>query len=179
MGTVNPPDYPRLSMILPAVALLAALPLAWLSRRHRHGPLLAVGLTAVIAALNMWWFFVDYPSQGQGDFERLILAQLGRSGPVYVVTPNFYFTHETLTLLDPEHHVAAPPADADPNAAWAAVGPDAQKELDDIRPRMPTASLVTFPDNTGHPVVYALIPPARLAATATENSPAGYLGAMF
>jgi len=46
--TANPPDYPRLSLILPGLAMLAALPLAWLSARSRTGLGLAVGATVLI-----------------------------------------------------------------------------------------------------------------------------------
>jgi hypothetical protein len=161
VATINPPDYPRLLMMLPAMALLAAIPLAWLSTRGRQGLVLAIGLTSAICLLNLWWFFVDYPREGHGNFDLALLADLAQRGPVYVVTPGFYFNHETLQLLDPRHNVQPPPQDPDGAGVWAAVGPDAQTDIAALQPYVADDRLQTFTDNTGRVVVYALVPPGR------------------
>jgi hypothetical protein len=158
VGTVNPPDYPRLSLLLPALALLAAAPLVWLWSLGRGGMVAALVVTAGIGALNLWWFFVEYPQQGQGSFEHVILMQMAERAPVYVVTPNYFFGYETLRLLDQEHRVQPPPQNPDPNATWVAVGPEAEVQLTRLRPSVPRHELRPFLDNAGRVVLYALVP---------------------
>ena len=56
-------------------ALLAAAPLASISAHGRRGLVLALGAVAAIGLMNVWWFFVDYPREGQGSFEQILLIQ--------------------------------------------------------------------------------------------------------
>jgi len=88
-----------------------------------------------------------------------LLLRLADAGPVYVVTPDFYFQHETLRLLDPQQRIQPPPpANADPHAAWIAVGPEAQRQLEQVQPRVPSDTLRPLTDNAGRIVLYALLP---------------------
>ena len=139
---VDPPNFTRLALMLTSVIVLAAFGIdaarrglvrIGLPRAAAAG--LTLGLVVAVGALNAVWFFVDYPTEGEGEFTLLALADLGRAYqlPVYVVTPDVNYSHEDLRLLDPQHRVQPAPADpaqAATPAVWVAVDQASLPTLD-------------------------------------------------
>lgn len=154
--TTSPPNYPRLGMALPAIALLAAMPLALVCRRGRMGVGLAAGALAGLAVLNGVWFFYDYPREGEGEFVylRLLQALPEQDGPIYVVGPWFAPNASALELFDPEKRIRRPDAQPLEKARWAVAGGDVGRAPDLLREALGRpVSLEPRGDNRGRPVV--------------------------
>jgi len=100
--TIDPPAFVRLVGLLPAVCILAALPLRSLlgrmSQLPRLGPLCVVVLLGAVLAENWRTYFVEYGNSSAEETSELVhfVRSLPPESPVYLLgADNFlHFTHD-------------------------------------------------------------------------------------
>ena len=194
--TIDAPFYPRISGLLPFVALFVALPLQRLLSSARAAlpgtmgrwvaSLAAVSVLVVVFANNIRSYFVDYaPNHRHTPFVEMSswIQEHGSGRTTYIIggVPQFSAQHGTIRFLTQGHAVrdiADLPSyldarELDPSESAFIILPRSKDALSQLRASLGPLQVRPQRDNRGHLIFYTALPtptePAQRAVRAHRS----------